>query len=495
VGAGAGLGCSTRSNDSAEPASIGEAPNDDAGPPSNEASDRGPNDGQDARADDDRVVAPSAAADDPAPSGGTGGGAASTLQTPSGGTSGAVSGGPGVSSPGGGNSGGDATKGQPGESGPVDADALGAHPVETSPLTRGGTMTFTNVGAPGWWPRRIERNSDGARCDYQDGTDTWGGDCCMTRHETESSTLSPFDEEMTLIVKAIDVRQLAIYQPGEASAAAPWRRVTAWDARTGGDNLWFTDAGDGCADFPGDLTHDVCLGYVSQQPLLECGSDLEYYCPDDPGMLHQGYSGSKLVVLLGSMPFDDAGVQSCSGDGPGHPGPWMAFVASELIRDGGRKWNGLCNCYSKDGSVGDGCGEINVFEVVMDDNEFSNREFASTGVRSYQAGHVGGSVCTRECERGDFPADADVVDACGRAGYEQGPVIEIGGDSDGCPVWLRPEGDRYFFILLDETERMIQVGMLHPESLPDAAPGLLPDLASTLDRGVIDALLALRLPG
>jgi hypothetical protein len=173
----------------------------------------------------------------------------------------------------------------------------------------------------------------------------------------------------------------------------------------------------------------------------------------------------------------------------------VAFVASELVRDGGRKWNGLCNCYSKKGSVGDGCGEINVFEVVMDDNDYSNREFASTGVRSYQAGHVGGNVCGVGCDVDAFPPhDVEVVDACAGVAYETGPEIEVEGESDGCPVWRRPRGYRYFFILLDEVRRTIQVGILHPEALPSAATGVLPEFSASVDRDVIDALLDLRLP-
>ncbi|HEV8550741.1 MAG TPA: hypothetical protein VGQ57_16965, partial [Polyangiaceae bacterium] len=65
----------------------------------------------------------------------------------------------------------------------------------------------------------------------------------------------------------------------------------------------------------------------------------------------------------------------------------------------------------------------------------------------------------------------------------------------GCPVWRRPEGDRYFFILLDETERTIQVGILHPQNLPNAAHPVLPELPGSVPRAAIDALLALRLPG
>jgi hypothetical protein len=400
----------------------------------------------------------------------------------------------GVSNPG---SGGSANAGG-GGSGAVSGappDALGAYPFTPSTVTRGGTMTFTNVGAPGWWPRRIDREAGDPACTYKDGTDTWGGHCCMTEAMTTSDSLAPFDEEMTFIVKAIDVKQLAVYQPKGDALAATWDRVTAWDRRTNSpENLWFTQEGNGSASFPGDLTHDDCVGYVMQQPLFECGDGHDYYCPNDPGILHRGYAGSKLVVFLGSMNLDDAGVASCSGTGAGKPSPWVAFVASELVRDGGRKWNGLCNCYSKTGSVGDGCGEINVFEVVMDDNQYSNREFASTGIRSFQEGHVGGAVCQSSCERETFPEDVEVVDACAQKAYEKGPEIAFGGVTDGCPVWRRPDGDRYFFILLDAAERMIQVGIVHPGRVPKTVSGVLPNLPKTLPRTDIDAVLALRLP-
>lgn len=373
-------------------------------------------------------------------------------------------------------------------------DDLGAYPFAPSSETRGGTMTFTNVGEPGWWPRRLDKAAGDPACDYKDGTDTWGGHCCMTEHHTDSTELAPFDEEMTLILKAIDVKQLAVYQPTEASSNVQWQRVTAWRGDTGvSDNLWFTQDGDGSATFPGDLTHNDCVGYLTQAPLVDC-SEQDYFCPDDPGILHHGFSGSKLIVFLGSMVFDDAGVAACNGDGAGHPGPWVALVASELVRDGGRKWNGACNCYSRTGSVGDGCGEINVFEVVMDDNAYSNREFASTGVRSFQAGHVGGAVCGEDCDRDAFPADADVVDACAQDGYSRGPELEVGGETDGCPVWRRPDGDRFFYILLDESRRSIQVGIVHPANIPSPAAGLLPQLPKDLERDTIDAMLTMRLP-
>jgi hypothetical protein len=61
-------------------------------------------------------------------------------------------------------------------------------------------------------------------------------------------------------------------------------------------------------------------------------------------------------------------------------------------------------------------------------------------------------------------------------------------------VWRRPQGDRYFFILLDELTRQIQVGIVHPERLPEAAAGVLPRLPGSIARSTIDALLELRLP-
>lgn len=373
-------------------------------------------------------------------------------------------------------------------------DALGAHPFTPSTVTRGGTITFTNIGAAGWWPRRIDRPAGDAACNYKDGTDTWGAHCCMKQNSTSSASLSPFDQEMVLILKALEVKQLAVYQ-ALAKGSARFDRVTSWDQRSRvAENLWFTQQGAGSADFPGDLTKNDCVGYLSQAPSFACGDGRDYYCPNDPGVLHQGFSGSKLLVFLASMNFDDAGVVKCDGAGAGHPGPWVAFVASELVRDGGRKWNGACNCYSKTGAVGDGCGEINVFEVVMDNNDFSNREFASTGVRSFQAGHVGGSVCKASCDRSAFPADVEVIDACAGKAYERGPVVTAGGSSDGCPAWRRPDGDRYFFILLDQDTRTIQVGVVHPANIPSALSPLLPELPSALNRADIDAIVRLRLP-
>ncbi len=137
-----------------------------------------------------------------------GGGTGATNGSGTGATSGS-----GTGAAGGSESGGDKGGSDQGGTSSTPGDALGAFPFEDSPVTKGGTITFSNIGAPGSWPRRLDREAGDPACDYKDGNDTWGGHCCMTSHETESTDLAPFDEEMTLIVKAIDIKQLAVYQP------------------------------------------------------------------------------------------------------------------------------------------------------------------------------------------------------------------------------------------------------------------------------------------
>ncbi len=56
-------------------------------------------------------------------------------------------------------------------------------PTNTGAPTRGGTLTFTNIGAPGYWGRRIEAEPGDPRCDVQSETIDfgWGSEfCCRT---------------------------------------------------------------------------------------------------------------------------------------------------------------------------------------------------------------------------------------------------------------------------------------------------------------------------
>lgn len=71
----------------------------------------------------------------------------------------------------------------------------------------------------------------------------------------------------------------------------------------------------------------------------------------------------------------------------------------------------------------------------------------------------------------------------------------MGGASDGCPVWKRPVGDRYFVVLLDEATRKIQVAIIHPGNVPSALAPLLPALPSSVARTTVESLVNLRLPG
>lgn len=76
----------------------------------------------------------------------------------------------------------------------------------------------------------------------------------------------------------------------------------------------------------------------------------------------------KLLVFQAAMPaWNDLNVvaQRCSDPCSTPPdAPWIGFSASELMRDGWGKYF-PCHCYDNNNStVGAGCGEINVFECV-----------------------------------------------------------------------------------------------------------------------------------
>jgi hypothetical protein len=148
--------------------------------------------------------------------------------------------------------------------------------------------------------------------------------------------------------------------------------------------------------------------------------------------------------------------------------------------------------------VGDGCGQINVFEVVAEASgaKWGNRDVISTGIRSYQVGSLGGAVCGIEgCGIEKFPADADLLDANSLTAMSAGAVIDADHrNSAAGPVWRRAQDDRYYLFLLDEASRTVQVAIIHPQNIPEAAKGILPALPNTVPRSVIEGFLNLRLP-
>jgi len=379
--------------------------------------------------------------------------------------------------------------------------------TNTGPATRGGSLTFTHIGAPGYWGRRIEAEPGDPRCDVQAETITypWGGSdfCCRTRHEVTSDRLTPFDEQIAMVLDGpLKVKQLAIYQP-MGGDDGPWGLRSYWDRQRPDTtfNLHVVGPGD-TTDFDGTLGNN-CSFYLSQAAAVPCGPGSDPYCPGS-ALDHQGWQGSKLFVLLASMPYADdpemlplsclsAGQQERAEDSP-----WIGLGASELLRDG---WSGYhpCHCFANtDAGVGDGCGQINVFEVVAESSgpQWGNRDVISTGIRSYQVGSLGGCTCgIQGCGVEHFPADADLLDANHLTALEHGAVIDADDRASAIgPMWRRSLDDRYYLFLLDEATRTVQVAVLHPGAVPPALTSLLPTIPNEISRALVDAFVGLRLP-
>jgi hypothetical protein len=373
----------------------------------------------------------------------------------------------------------------------------------TGPISAGGTISFQNIGAAGWWGRRLNAKPGDSACNVQSETlhlGQAGGDvfCCRGRHDVADVPLSPFDAQMTFILRGpIRVKQMAVYHP--VVDANLWTRVSWWSTTTApGENLKWT--GPGAAPFDGRIG-DSCQWYATQATPFACGADSVPYCPGTgPDINYDGWEGSKLIVFLAAfLPHDDPDVASlsCASQSPQPNAPWIGFSASELMRDGWGKYF-PCHCYDNtNGPVGAGCGEINVFETVAESEGplYGNQQVISTGVRSYQVGSMGGHVCgTAACDGNSFPATADLLDACSKSVRNTGATIVAGANNSDCPIWRRAADDRYYYILLDAQQRTIAVGIVHPQNIPPAAAALLPQLPGALERDVIDRILALQLP-
>ena len=380
-------------------------------------------------------------------------------------------------------------------------------PTNAGPVTRGGTLTFTNIGASGYWGRRIEAEPGDPRCDVQAETINypWGGAefCCRTRHLVTSDRLTPFSEQVSLVLDGpLRVKQLAVYQPlGDVGGG--WGLRSYWEHQTPDEpfNLHFVGPGD-ATGFDGELGNN-CSFYAMQPRAFACGPGSEPYCPGS-ALDYDGWSGSKLFVLLASMPYaDDPSMRplSCIAedeDEREQDSPWIGLGASELNRDG---WAGYhpCHCFANtDGGLGDGCGQINVFEVIAEASgvQWGNRDVISSGIRSYQVGSLGGATCgIQGCGVEQFPDDADLLDANHLTAMSHGSVIDADHrESAEGPVWRRALDDRYYLFLLDEDTRSVQLAVLHPSALPEALSALLPALPNEVPRSLIEQLVGLRLP-
>lgn len=388
--------------------------------------------------------------------------------------------------------------------GTIDVGADGLPPGDAGPASQGGTITFANVGAPGFWGRRILASAGDPRCDVESKTIDLGAAggkdfCCRTKHTVTGDGLTPFDAPMTLILRGpMRIAQFAVYQPG---AGGDWARTSFFDAKAASTptDLHLTGPGDSHA-FTGDIG-DQCSWYAMRAAPFACGPSSDPYCPaSGPDVDWQGWAGSKLLVFRATLTPGIPGSfgASCGTAGAVVDAPWIGFSASELMRDGWGKYY-PCHCYDNtDGTVGAGCGEVNVFETVPESEGplYGNRGILSTGVRSYQVGSFGGSVCGfGSCKADAFPASADLLDACSKTVAAGGVTLTYGGKGGPCPVWKRPTGERFLFALFDVASRTIKIGMIDPRAVQSAVGALLPALPATVPATTMSAMVSLQLPG
>lgn len=386
-----------------------------------------------------------------------------------------------------------------GPSAPVDnidvtlppAPSLPARSPSADEPSRGGTITFQEIGAPGWYPSR--RDPAAGVCDaYRQG------ECCLARHEP-SGRLAPWDEELIMTLRGpMLLKQIVVYQP-VATDSSRWSRVSLWDAAIAApEGIGFQGDGVGAGGFQGAVGNK-CLVDVSTDKPFPCGPGSVPYCPSNTVTPKFGWDGSKLIILQASMPrFGSAalsGVRHCSADAADnwYDAPWIGLSHGELIRSG--KF-GNCHCYSKDPAkwwLADGCGQFNAFEVVNDNNEFSNFGLFSTNLFAYH-GYVGEGPCGKACDLASLGADADLIDKSTSRAAQAGALAtptKVPG-----VAFRRPEqGFRYFLVLLDSRTRTIQMAMIHPANLPVKAQSVLSSLPSQVQRADIEGILSLSLPG
>lgn len=354
--------------------------------------------------------------------------------------------------------------------------------------SHGGTITFQDIGAAGWYPSRRDPEQGGCNA-FESDT------CCLERREVTSDALTPWDEDLILTLRGpLQIKQLAVYQPTGSEGA--WALVSAWDSRRAGGAEGIAFRGNGTeAGFDGAVGTE-CLVDVSTDRVFPCGSGSSPFCPVSADARYHGWSGSKLFVLLARMPHASevtAGTPcSDTTDGNWYDAPWLGLSLGELVRAGA--FSG-CQCYAKNPDewwLGDGCGQFNVFEVVNDNNEFRNLELFSTNFFGY-AGYVGEGPCGSACDVSGLAGTVDLIDKDTHQEATAGALASPGGGPGA--AFRRPtEGFRYFVIHLDVASRQVQLAIVHPEGVPAGIAPLLPSLPASVPASTITALLGLRLP-
>jgi hypothetical protein len=360
-------------------------------------------------------------------------------------------------------------------------------PGTGDPPSHGGTITFVDIGAPGWFPSR--RDPAVGPCDALQSSD-----CCLARYQISTDQLTPWDEDLIMTLRGpMVVKNIVTYQP--ATDPSSWELVSAWSdgSPQSPQGIAFDGNDTENAGFAGVIGTE-CLVNVSTSRPFACGSGSLPYCPSGARTRYYGWAGSKLIVLLATMPHATQVGSACSTTTTGnwYDAPWIGLSVGELVRAGSFA---SCQCYAKDPArwyLADGCGQFNVFEVVNDNNQYRNLDVFSTNMVDY-AGYVGEGPCGAQCQLQNLGPEVDLID---KSTSTEAPAGAVASPTSGPgAAFRRPEsGYRYFVILLDVAARSVQLGIIHPDQIPPAAAPVLPDLPPSLSQSTIDGLLGLRLP-
>jgi Glycine-rich protein domain (DUF2403)/Putative TOS1-like glycosyl hydrolase (DUF2401) len=376
------------------------------------------------------------------------------------------------------------------------AGGLGVFPGLTlGPVSNGATLTFEMIGAAGMYPSR--RDPAVGPCDVL----KTGTTCCLTNHVVAGTQLTPWDEELSATLRGpMLVKQIAVYQPA-SGLTGTWNLTTAWDARTptAGKNIAFAGAPTpGAAGFAG-VVGNKCLVDVSSGKEFPCGAGSVPYCaaPGNGQHKYYGWAGSKLIIALATMPHYGSGAittaQNCNNATTDnwYDAPWIGISHGEIVRQG--LYNG-CHCYSypDNPNAGNGCGQLNAFEVVNDSGAYKNLDLFSTNFFGY-GGYVGEGPCGTSC---NVAALSPAVDLVNKKTSQEAAAGAISTPKMGPgAAFRRPAtGYRYVISLFDVSTRQVQLALIHPSNVPAGLAALLPGLPPQVPQATIDSLLALRLP-
>jgi hypothetical protein len=381
--------------------------------------------------------------------------------------------------------------------------SLGAFPGLTlGPVSNGGTLTFQMIGAAGKYPSR--RDPAVGPCDVPlDPDDPSDDKCCFTNHVLSGTQLTPWDEELSATLRGpMLVKQMAVYQP-VTGLTGPWQLVSSWDARTptAGKNIAFSGAATpGASGFAG-VVGNKCLVDVSTAKDFPCGAGSVPYCPAPGAGQHKyyGWAGSKLYIWLATMPHYGSGditsAQNCNNSTADnwYDAPWIGISHGEIVRQG--LYNG-CHCYSYPGmpNSGNGCGQLNAYEVVNDNNTSKNLDVISTNFFGY-GGYVGEGPCGTGCNVSALSPAVDLVNKKNGGNMEAAMgAISTPKMGPGAAFRRPATGYRYIIVLFDVNTRTVQQAFIHPSNVPASLAGLFPSLPAQVPQSTIDALVALRLP-